>query len=110
MICNKKLIPTIKEHILVDPEEIIYFQGKNKGTSLVMEGSNEYEVQLTLKELASRLDCRFLIRIHHSFVVNLRHVIKVKGCFEKVVLTNGEEIPISRRKRPTVRRSIQGSQ
>jgi two-component system LytT family response regulator len=109
MVCRKKLIPTSKDQILVHPEEIIYSRANNRSAILILKDNSEHHISLTLKELCSLMNCEYLIRTHHSYVVNLNHIIKVKGAFEKLQLTNNTEIPVSRRKRSEVRKIITGN-
>jgi two-component system LytT family response regulator len=53
-------------------------------------------------------DCSF-IRIHKSFLVNMRHVKQYKkGEGGMVVLSNGTEIEVSRRKKEQFLQTIKG--
>jgi two-component system LytT family response regulator len=56
-----------------------------------------YELRETMTGLSSRLDPRMFIRVHRSFIVNLRHVNGVmdkSGGASVVVLNDGTELPV----------------
>lgn len=56
-------------------------------------------VSKVLLWVQDRLPADMFIRVHRSHLVNRLHVQKVKGTSVKIIqLTNGEFIPVSRRK------------
>lgn len=96
----KMCIPSIKGFQVVKLTEIIYceassnytlFHFTNRPTICASKPIHEYE---TLLE-----DCGF-VRIHKSFVINLEHVREyVRGEGGTVILSNGQDIEVSRRKK-----------
>jgi len=96
----KLCIASLKGIQVVQIEEIIYceantnytnFYFTNRSTICASKPINEYE------ELLS--DCNF-IRIHKSFMVNLEHIKEyIRGEGGSVILSNGKEIEVSRRKK-----------
>lgn len=96
----KLCIPSLKGFQVVQLDEIIYceaytnytnFYFTNRSTICASKSLHEYE------ELLS--DCNF-IRVHKSFMVNLEHIREyLKGEGGSVILSNGSEVEVSRRKK-----------
>ena len=61
----------------------------------------------TMKDLAERLPSTF-IRVHRSYVVNLDYVTTLKSTAGSgvLILSEGEQVPVSRRLMPTVRDTL----
>lgn len=77
---------------LVSFDQILYIEAQKQYVSIHTK-EQVYRMKRTLGDLEEELDQRFF-RCQRSFLVNLYHVVRVKGgC---AVLKNGEEIPISR--------------
>jgi DNA-binding LytR/AlgR family response regulator len=57
-----------------------------------------------LRYFEKRLPTDTFLRIHHSCIVNIKHVVKVKnGTSPKLVLADGiTDLPVSQRKAKTV--------
>lgn len=71
---------------------ILYIEAQKQFVAIHTE-EQVYRMKRTLGDLEEELDERFF-RCQRSFLVNLYHVVRVKG--GSAVLKNGEEIPISR--------------
>lgn len=63
-------------------------------------GKNICQSERTLKSWKEELDNRLFIECHKSYIVNLKSVAKVKR--NTLVLENGKEIPIARRRKKDV--------
>ncbi|MDP9230301.1 MAG: LytTR family DNA-binding domain-containing protein [Bacteroidota bacterium] len=98
---NMKLcIPSLKGFQVVELHDILYaeasgnytnFHFTNRSLICASKPIHEYE------ELLS--DCNF-VRIHKSFLVNLGHIKEyIRGEGGSVILSNGNEIEVSRRKK-----------
>ena len=62
-------------------------------------GDEAHLLRETISRLECRLDPRFFLRVHRSFIVNLHYVKEVKNETDgdaNVVLMSGEKIPMSR--------------
>jgi two-component system LytT family response regulator len=96
----KLCIPSLKGFQVIDMEDIIYceasgnytiFQLTNHPTICASKPIHDYEELLA--------DCNF-VRIHKSFVVNLQHIKEyVRGEGGTVIMSNGHEVEVSRRKK-----------
>lgn len=96
----KLCIPSLKGFQVVEIQDIIYcvassnytnFHFVNRASICASKPIHEYEELLE--------DCNF-VRIHKSFMVNLGHVTEyIRGEGGTVILSNGNELEVSRRKK-----------
>lgn len=99
----KLCIPSIKGFDVADIKDIIYCEASGVYTNIHFaerppvcsaKGLSEYEKLLTESGF---------IRAHHSYLVNLVHVKQyVKGEGGTLILSNNEEIAVSRRKKESI--------
>lgn len=89
-----------RELIQLDQEEIIYLLSEGVKSRLFTVSNGENVISSHLKVIESNLPIDSFYRIHHQSIVNLRHVTKVyKAKHAKVLMTNGQELEISRSKK-----------
>jgi two-component system LytT family response regulator len=72
-----------------------------------MKGKEEILVTKTLKEYDEILSAEGFLRVHQSHLVNLAYIkslMKTDGNY--LVLKNGQEVPVSSRKRSDVMRML----
>lgn len=81
------------EFIKVDIPKIFYIKADMDYT-LLKTKEQKFLSSESLKHWQETLNPAFFIRIHKSFIVNMKHVEKVVG--SQVHLSNGEAIPIGR--------------
>ncbi len=81
--------------------DTLYLEAKDKYVNIVTVDGGFY-VRGTLSELEKALKEERFIRIHKSFLVNLRAIYAIK--YSKVILDNGQELPLSRNKVAEVKR------
>lgn len=84
-------------------EDIMLIEGK--GNYTLFKCSDATEV-LTSKSLSWYQKCLpdYLIRVHKSYFVNIAFIVAFEG--ETILLSNGNYITVSRRRRRAVRKSI----
>jgi len=107
---RRKIIPTPGGAVYVNPEEVCFLKANRHYTRMIMNNDDEHQAMLSLSQVHDRLDCRYLIRTHRSYVVNVNHIYKVKGAFERLKLTTKHEVPVSRKKRPEVKKILNGAE
>lgn len=85
---------------LIEVEHIIRCESDGNYTTIVLP-ARKVTVSKTLKEIEKQLtDFPYFFRLHNSHLVNLNHVGKyIRGEGGSVILTNGEEIGVSRSKK-----------
>lgn len=96
----KLCIPSLKGFQVVKLAEIIYCEASSNYTNFHFTERPLICASKPIHEYESLLeDCGF-VRIHKSFVVNLEHVKEyIRGEGGTVILSNGHEIEVSRRKK-----------
>jgi two-component system, LytTR family, response regulator len=93
-------LPTIKGFIILKLDEIIYCEAERSYTVFHIEGKKPVTVSRPLIEYENMLDDTSFLRIHKSYLVNLRHVREYqRGEGGTVIMSNNAEIEVSRRKK-----------
>ncbi len=88
----------------IDPQEIISLHAESNYTTLLLKNGKSLMVSICLKELEKRLskndDTQYL-RISRSVLVNVQFIMNANYNIgnSHIILTNNEEVAISRRKR-----------
>lgn len=102
-------VPVFRGHGvgLMDLESVTHFQADGHYVRVHTTGGEDLLSQLSLAELERRLDDRQFLRVHRSYIVNLRFVSEFHREDDGHVLVMGgtgkQRIPISRRKVTEVR-------
>ena len=81
---------------LVNFDDILYLKASSNYTQVFLKSGKPILVSKTLKTIESKLPKREFKRCHHSFLVNIDEVTQING---SLILSNGDTVPISRRKR-----------
>lgn len=87
--------------------DIIYIHAAG-AYSTIYSTSKSYIISKSLKELEAEIDSSTFIRSHNSYLVNANYISKLKKAdnAEFITLFNGEDLPISRRKKEEVMKII----
>lgn len=101
------VVETRGERELIPYERILYYEAREKKVFL-NTGEMEYPFYDTLDQLEERLSERFL-RCHRSFLVNKSKIKRIYLSQNTVVLSGGEEIPVSRSYKPALKLFMQGA-
>lgn len=84
---------------LIPMAEIILCQADGKYTNFFLVNGNKIMSSRNLGEYTSILDNNYFFRIHHSYIINIRHVVKISkkdGYFCE--LSNGTILPVAKRR------------
>lgn len=84
-------------------KDILYFQSEGHKIHLVT-GKNIRSFYGKLNEVEKQCPEHLFLRIHNSYLVNVRHIEEI--AYEWVKLINGEVLDISRPKRAEIRRKL----
>jgi DNA-binding LytR/AlgR family response regulator len=95
---------------LVPTQNIIYCKASGDYVELFLRDNKQILFSGSLKSMEEQLPSTF-VKVHRSFIVNLDDVtaittLKNNNNSATLVLTNGDEIPISRRFLPQVREIV----
>lgn len=94
---------------VVDKREIKFIQADSTYCVVHCIGNKKYIVSKPLKQFLLSSQSDYFIRIHARYAVNMNHISSVM--FKEggwVELSDGTTLPISRRKRRQVLKTIQG--
>ena len=98
---DKKIaLPTSDGLMFVKIKNIIHFEASEHYTYIYLKNKQRILVSRILKEFEEMLSDFNFFRVHHTYIVNLDYVdtyVRVGG--DHVVMHNGTEIPVSRRKK-----------
>ncbi len=75
-------------------DDIYYLQSEGKYVNLFIE-SRRFSFRSTLKKLVNELPPNFL-RVHASYIVNLKMITEIKNSEQLIILSNGNELAYSR--------------
>lgn len=93
-------MPVRDGFLLTNLDNIIHCHSDGNYSTVYLNNSNAVTITRKLKELEEALPSRFFIRVHHSHIVNLKHVKKyLKQCGGQLLLSNCQVVDVSRRKR-----------
>jgi two-component system, LytTR family, response regulator len=96
----KLCIPSLKGFQVVEMQDIIYCEASSNYTNFHFTNRSPICASKPIHEYEGLLsDCNF-VRIHKSFVVNMEHIKEyIRGEGGTVLLSNGHEAEVSRRKK-----------
>ena len=90
-------IPTTQGYLFVTISEIIYCHAAGNYTEFQLPGNKKILSSYTLGYYNDVLASHHFFRVHRSYLVNLDHIrMYKKGDGGSVVMSNGEEIEVSR--------------
>lgn len=84
--------------------EILYLESQEKKIRIVKK-SGEDTFYGNISRLAEKLEPQQFLLCHKSLLVNYRHIAEYQG--DEIVLSNGETLPVSRRKKKFVMEQLQ---
>lgn len=100
---KKIVLHTFEGMHVVDTSDIIRCQSDDCYTNFFLQGGKRIIVSKTLKEIEEQLSGKDFIRPHKSHLINIeyiRTVVRNDGGY--IIMKDGSEIPISRRKKESV--------
>jgi two-component system LytT family response regulator len=97
---KKIAVPSLEGIDLYDTDDIIYCKADGSYTTLFLKNKQSKLTSRNLKDFENLLAEAGFCRVHHSFLINLKHVQRyVKGEGGYVILTDDHHVDISRRKK-----------
>lgn len=101
-------LPTADGFRYVPINQIIWCQASGSYTYFHLVGKKTIVVSRSLAQFEKKLSDKKFVRIHHSHMINLYHLIKyMKGHGGTVHLTEGYRLEVSRRRKEEFVQSIQ---
>jgi two-component system, LytTR family, response regulator len=97
---QKIALPTMDGHIFVNVDDIIRFEAEGGYTYVFLSKGGKILISRTLKDFEEFVNEDDFVRIHHSHLINIKHVKKyVKGSGGYVIMDDGSEVEVSVRKK-----------
>lgn len=102
-IQNKIAVPTADGFEIIELKEILYCQSSSSYTYFHLINKRKLISSYPLKQYDDILSDRNFFRVHKSFLVNLLHIKNYrKGEGGTIVMTDGQEIEVSRRNKESL--------
>ncbi len=99
-LANKIAVPTFEGLLFIPIEEIIRIQSDRNYTDFHLTAKRKVVVTRSLKNYEELLGEFGFIRIHHSHMINMNHLVKyIKGVGGYVIMTDQSKVDVSRRKK-----------
>ncbi len=93
------VLPTADGFSFIDTNEIIYCKSDDNYTEFYLLGNRKIVASRVLKDTNELLDKHSFFRIHQSFLVNTKYIRKYSKSNNTVEVSNGDELPVAKRKR-----------
>ncbi|TRX71310.1 LytTR family DNA-binding domain-containing protein [Carboxylicivirga sp. M1479] len=107
---HKIILSTQNTFFFIEEQSILYCKSNNCFTTFYLENGEEITVSCSIKKVEKLLDELFFVRIHQSFIINVNHISRVhKATVCKVLMRNGELLPISSRRKRYIMQFLHNS-
>lgn len=104
--CSSKFlsIPSINKVNLIKVEDIIFCKSDGRYTSFYLKNNEEIIACKNLGQFEEILDDTLFFRIHHSYIINLNHLISItKKAGYYCEMINNISLPIAKRRQESLR-------
>ncbi|REJ82405.1 MAG: LytTR family transcriptional regulator [Bacteroidetes bacterium] len=97
---EKVAVPTFEGLLFIPISDIIRIQSDRNYTDFYLTEKRNVVVTKSLKEFEALLSESGFIRIHHSHMININHLVKyIKGDGGYVIMSDQSKVDVSRRKK-----------
>ncbi|MEE3998738.1 LytTR family DNA-binding domain-containing protein [Tenacibaculum sp. FZY0031] len=90
--------------ILIREDNIVYCKSQGIYTIFILRNGEEYVSSKNVGEYEKKLTSSMFFRIHHSYIINLNYLIKVKGFYCELI--DGTTLPLAKRRSKGLREII----
>ncbi|MCS7035225.1 MAG: LytTR family DNA-binding domain-containing protein [Saprospiraceae bacterium] len=100
--CKKLALPTLEGFVFEKMSRILYLEAQGNYTALHLSDGRQILLSRTLGDMDRLLPEDRFVRIHRSFIVHLKHVVRyIRNKHGSVVLSNGTTLNVSPNYRET---------
>ncbi|MCP1386044.1 LytR/AlgR family response regulator transcription factor [Runella salmonicolor] len=92
------IIPNGNHQVVIQTDQLMCMEGCGNYTFLYTNDGKRYLVSKTLKSYAAILDDQMFLRVHKSWIINLKYLQEFCEYERSLKLRGGREIAISRRR------------
>ncbi|MBL7905678.1 MAG: response regulator transcription factor [Bacteroidales bacterium] len=104
---NRKIVLKTAEAIhIVDVDNIVRCESDRNYTNFFMEDKTKIMMSKTIRDYSEMLEPFNFFRIHHSHLINMKFLVKLRRDELICVLKDGTEIPVATRKRDELIRRL----
>ncbi|MBL7964105.1 MAG: response regulator transcription factor [Flavobacteriales bacterium] len=105
---DKRIALPVAEGLeMINTDDIIYCESASNYTVVHQKDGKRLVISRTLKEFEDMLGVQDFIRVHHSHLINVRHVKKyIRGEGGEVIMSDGANVAVSRRKKQELMDSL----
>lgn len=105
---HKLALPTSDGYVLISVDQIVFCEANDNYTHFHLKDGKTTTACRTLKEVEEQLsEFPFLIRVHHSYLVNLNEISRyVRGEGGYLVMNEGTSINVSRSRKELLLKKI----
>ena len=97
---SKITLPTGHAYEIVLIKDIVRCEANDNYTNVFLTGGKKFLVAVTLKHYEDLLPEKDFIRVHHSHLINMNHMVRfLKEDGGYAVMSDGSKVEVSRRKR-----------
>jgi two-component system, LytTR family, response regulator len=100
---GKIMLSTSNAHHIVSFEDILYCKSENSSTAIFLCNGEKISTSISIGLLESRLVEHSFIRSHQSYIVNMKHILRIHRHKEiELELINDTFLPVSTRRKSVV--------
>ncbi len=97
---NQKIIlQTAETNHYVQLKEIVRCESENNYCNIILNSGEKILVSKPLKEYEKLLPCKCFFRVHQSHLINLNYIKQIKKRLYKIILSNGDKVPLASRRK-----------
>jgi two-component system LytT family response regulator len=97
---SKIALPSKDGYDFISIANIIYCKANGAYTNIILAGDKKYLLSKPLGEIEQMLPDTFFERIHHSVIVNIKHIQHLKKSnSSSIIMDNGDELSVSKSKK-----------
>ena len=96
---NKKTfikLPTHRGVEFICPDDIVSVYSETKTICITFENKQKSTIKISIGEAEKVLSGIFFARCHQRYIVNVLKIKEVINGYSEIILTNKEQIPVSR--------------
>lgn len=97
---EKISVPTRSGYIFIENKDIVYFKADENYTEIILENGKRVISSKTIKRYEEKMNESIFYRTHKSYIINVHNHMKElsRENGNVVVMSNGHEIPVARRR------------
>jgi two-component system LytT family response regulator len=97
---NQVAFPASDGLIFINVSDIVHCESDSNYTTLFLSSKEKLMITKTLKEVEGLLEGNDFFRIHHSHLINIKHIKKyIRGNAGYVMMTDGSHLNIARNRK-----------